>query len=394
MTQKQPHLSRSSSAVLIAVAVAFAMTGAASTSAAATEQITPVVASVLNAPEPVVATDGRQHLAYELILTNSNRTAATATVQRIDALSGRRVVGSLAGARLASVMVPFGSARPGVKLRSGQTAYVLMDVTFPRNARVPRRLVHRIQVSLTPRNPVAATRYEAAPARVLMRRAILVAPPLRGAGWVAGNGCCDALTAHRGAVLPINGALHAPERFAIDFLQVDPRGFLFSGPLHALSSYPYVGDGVFAATSGTVAGVADNLPDQVPGSLPSDITAATADGNHVVVAIGGGRYELYAHLQPRSILVRVGQRVRVGQELGLLGNSGNSSAPHLHFQVMDTPSPLDTNGLPFRIARFTVDGVMTNFGAFGGGARARIAPTLRGIHRGELPVNNQVLDFG
>jgi hypothetical protein len=87
-------MKRLASGVLIAVAASSAVPAAAF--AASAEQITPVVASVLNAPQPVLATDGRQHLAYELILTNGNRTAATATVRRIDALSGRRVVGSLA----------------------------------------------------------------------------------------------------------------------------------------------------------------------------------------------------------------------------------------------------------------------------------------------------------
>ena len=73
--------------------------------------------------------------------------------------------------------------------------------------------------------------------------------------------------------------------------------------------------------------------------------------------------------------------------------SGNSSAPHLHFQVVDSPPPRDTSGLPYRFSRFAVDGWVTNFGAFGGGTRARIAPKLRWIHRGELPLNDQVLDF-
>jgi hypothetical protein len=385
---------RVKSLVLIALAAAFAVPAPAPASDTL-EQITPVVAYVLNPPQPVLASDGRQHLAYELILTNANRTAATATVRRIDALSGRRVVGSLAGARLAAVMLPFGSAKPGVKLNPGQGAFVLMDVTLARNAKVPNELVHRIQISLSPRNPVAAMRYEVAPTRVVLRPAIVVAPPLRGARWVVGNGCCDALTSHRGAVLPVNGALHAPERFAVDFIQANPQGFLFSGPLDSLFSYGYFGDDVLAATAGTVVSVVDNLPNQIPGpSLPPGITASEAGGNHVVVAIGNGRYELYAHLQPGSAVVRPGQRVRVGQELGLLGNSGNSNFPHLHFQVMSTPSPLDASGLPYRFSRFTIEGQMTNIAAFSDGARARIAPRLRRIHRGELPLNDQVLDFG
>ena len=368
------------------------MTGAAPASAAPPDQLTPVVASVLAAPEPVPATDGRKHLVYELILTN--RGAASATVKRIQVLSEGRVIGSLAGTRLSAVMLPFGAKKPGEKLNGGQAGYVLMDVTVPGTARVPGRLVHRLTIAQKPPDPAAATSYLAAPTRVDNRPALVVAPPLRGAGWVVGAGCCDSLTAHRSAVLPVNGALRVAERFAIDFVQASPQGLLFSGPVTALSSYPFFGTDVLSATSGSVVGVVDNLPETTPGALPKSITAAQAGGNHVVVAVGGGRYAFYAHLQPGSIDVRPGQRVHVGQKLGLLGSSGNSDAPHLHFHIMDGPSPLNSNGLPYRFSRFNLEGVLTNLDAFSIGQRARIAPKLRGIHRSELPLNDQVLDFG
>ena len=73
---------------------------------------------------------------------------------------------------------------------------------------------------------------------------------------------------------------------------------------------------------------------------------------------------LYAHLQPRSLKVRSGDRVRRGQVLGLVGNSGNSVAPHLHFHVMDGPSPLDSNGLPYLIDSFLVTATSPGTEAF------------------------------
>lgn len=272
------------SAILITVAAVSALPPGAS--AAPPDQITPVVASMLAAPEPVPATDGRKHLVYELILTN--RGAPSVTVKRIQAVSGGRVIGSLAGPRLAEVMLPFGAKKPGAKLDGGQAGYVLMDVTIARTARAPRRLVHRLTIAQKPRDPAAAASYLAAPTRVDNRPALVVAPPLRGAGWVVGAGCCDSLTSHRGAVLPVNGALRVAERFAIDFVQVSPQGLLFYGPLTVLSSYPFFGADVLSAASGTVVGVVDNLPETTPGALPKGITAAQAGGNHVVVAVGGG----------------------------------------------------------------------------------------------------------
>ena len=93
--------------------------------------------------------------------------------------------------------------------------------------------------------------------------------------------------------------------------------------------------------------VVNGFEDQIPGQLPPGITLAEADGNHVVLDLGGGRFALYAHLIKDSITVEEGQQVTRGQVLGLVGNSGNTLAPHLHFHVMDSPSSLGSNGLPY-----------------------------------------------
>lgn len=68
--------------------------------------------------------------------------------------------------------------------------------------------------------------------------------------------------------------------------------------------------------------------------------------------LGDGRFALYAHFKPGSVRVQPGQRVSRGQVLGLVGTSGNSSEPHLHFHVMDGPSPLASSGVPYLIRRF------------------------------------------
>jgi murein DD-endopeptidase MepM/ murein hydrolase activator NlpD len=101
-----------------------------------------------------------------------------------------------------------------------------------------------------------------------------------------------------------------------------------------------------------------NLPDQQPGQLPdpASLTLETVDGNHVVQALGDGRYAFYAHLQRGSVTVRPGQRIRRGQVIGRLGNSGNTSAPHLHLHVMDGRSVLGSDGLPFVFDRMDVTG--------------------------------------
>jgi hypothetical protein len=382
-----------SRAVLGALAAVLALSFAPAADAAPQEVLTPVVANVITPPQPVLTSDGRRQLAYELQLIN--RSSATATVRNIRALGGGRVLQSLSGSRLRTVMAPYGQAQHALSLREGQVAFVLMDISLPRSARVPARLTHRLTVSLKPRDPVVSTTYATAPTRVVRREAVVVAPPLRGSNWLVGNGCCADFTAHRGTVLPVNGGAHVPERYAIDFVQIGAGDLLFNGPREALTSYPFFGDEIHSATTGKVVGVVDNLPETVPvGSLPKGITAAEAGGNHVVVAMGHGRFAFYAHMQPGSIRVRVGDVVTVGQTLGLLGNSGNTDAPHLHFHVMDGPLPLASNGVPFRFSTFTVQGQMTtNDEAFLAGTPATIAPRGAGPRTNELPLNDQVIAF-
>jgi murein DD-endopeptidase MepM/ murein hydrolase activator NlpD len=106
----------------------------------------------------------------------------------------------------------------------------------------------------------------------------------------------------------------------------------------------------------TVAHVQDGLPEGTPGSFPGTVTVINADGNSVILDLGGGRYALYAHLQPGSIRLHQGDHISRGQVRGLVGNTGNSDAPHLHFHMMDGPSPLASNGLPYVIDAFEITG--------------------------------------
>ncbi len=74
----------------------------------------------------------------------------------------------------------------------------------------------------------------------------------------------------------------------------------------------------------------------------------------MILDLGGGNYALYAHFQPGSIRVQEGDRVRRGDVLALVGNSGNTVAPHLHFHVMNGPLSLASNGLPYVVDSFTL----------------------------------------
>lgn len=81
-----------------------------------------------------------------------------------------------------------------------------------------------------------------------------------------------------------------------------------------------------------------------------------ATGNYVILNLGHGRFALYAHLQPGSIRVKEGQRVRAGQVLGVVGSSGSSTLPHLHFQLADASHPMLADWLPYVFSSFSVQG--------------------------------------
>ncbi|GAA4764527.1 M23 family metallopeptidase [Actinomycetospora chibensis] len=326
-----------------------------------TSVFTPVAASVLRAPIPVPATDGRVHLAYELQVDNI--LISPATINAVEVVGDGRSLLRLEGDALAAWIKPFGGQLGSRDLQGGQGGLIWLDVTLAPTDPVPARLEHRLDTAFAqPSPPLVPPTLTAtvAPTAVDRTPPARISPPLRGPGWLDGDSCCR-LGAHRGAVSPIDGQLWAPERFAIDYVRTDAAGRMMTGPPTDIASYPYVGADILAVADGPVVGLVGDLPQQPPGANPGGLTLQQYGGNHVVQDIGGGRYAFYAHLQTGNPLnLAVGQQLRRGQVLGKLGNSGNSDAPHLHFHVMDRPDPLASNGLPFEFDTFTLEGRVTS----------------------------------
>jgi hypothetical protein len=80
--------------------------------------------------------------------------------------------------------------------------------------------------------------------------AVVVSPPLKGARWIVGGGCCTPYNYHRGATLPINGTIHVAERYAVDFVQLNDNNMLYSGPQDQLSSYAFFGTEIHSVADG------------------------------------------------------------------------------------------------------------------------------------------------
>jgi hypothetical protein len=317
--------------------------------------VTPIIGSVLEAPIPVPATDGKVHLTYELQLTNA--LAQEVTLASLAAVAGDKTLLTLSGDGLAYWTRVLGGSTPTAKLAPSQTVLVWLDVAVDEASGPPTDISHTIGFTVAEPKPplLPATMTETiASTKVETRRPVTISPPLTGPHWLDGNGCCD-MTAHRMAVSPLNGQLWAPERYAIDFVQLTPDGRLFDGDKTKPESYPYFGADINAVADGPVVSVVDNLPEQVPGASPTDLPLNQHGGNNIVQDIGGGNYAFYGHLKLGSVKVKVGDQLKTGQSLAALGNTGNTDAPHLHFQLMSTPDPLRSNGLPFVFSKFRLD---------------------------------------
>ncbi|OKH69685.1 peptidase M23 [Mycobacterium sp. SWH-M3] len=317
---------------------------------------TPVIASVVADPVPVPATDGRTHLAYELMLTNTM--SGNVTINSVSAMDGDRALLRLSGDSLKYWTRQLGNPATGTNvLGPGQSAFVWLDVVAADPEQLPTGLTHSVDVTVAKPMPplIPANLTESVgPVSVQTRKPVSISPPLAGEDWLDANSCCD-MTAHRMALSPINGKIWAAERFAIDYVQLDAQNRLFTGEAAKVESYPYFGAEIHAVADGPVVAVVDGLPEQTPGVTPSGLTLEQYGGNHIVQDLGDGNYAFYAHLQPQSLKVKVGDQLKTGQVIAALGNSGNSDAPHLHFHVMDGPDPLASNGLPFVLKTFRLD---------------------------------------
>ena len=321
-------------------------------------QVTPVVASVVDAPIPVPATDGKDHLAYELQLTNT--LAQEVTLTSLAVVAGDQTLMTLSGDNLAYWTRVIGNTTPTRKLGPGQTALVWLYVGLNRPATVPGDLTHAIGIAVPkPQPPLfpATMTEKVGQVTVQTRKPVTIAPPLNGPKWLDGNSCCD-MTAHLMAMNPLNGQLWAAERFAIDYVQLGPGGRIFAGDKSKPESYPYFGADIHAVADGRVVAALDGLPEQVAGKNPTGLPLDQSGGNHIVQDIGDGNYAFYAHLKTGSVQVKPGDELTTGQVIGALGNTGNTDAHHLHFHVMSTPDPLASNGLPFVFSSFKLDSRM------------------------------------
>lgn len=344
----------------------------------------------LRVPKPptLAAAEGGSFLAFELHVTNLAAKAITLRkVEFARADPSRRVVLSLSDSALQRVI-----ARPGaqiplaerVTLAAGLRGVVFLWIPVE-GGTAPTGLLPRVTIETGRGDSVRVSELDG-PAVPVHGTAPAIGPPLRGGDWLTGNGPANQ-SGHRRAFIPIGTATIA-QRFAIDYVKLGADYRTWAGDSLKNASYLAYGSDALAVADGIVVAVKDSIPENIPGprSRAVPITLETVGGNHVILDLGGGRFAFYAHLQPGSLRVRLGERVRKGQVVGLVGNSGNSTEPHLHFHLSDANSPLGSEGIPYGYDSFELVGRCRSFGS----SCERTAASAR---HGEIPLQNVLVRF-
>lgn len=322
-------------------------------------QFTPIIVSALTEPHPVLGSDGRYHLVYELQLTNT--TPLTWHINSLEALDKNnqsRVLAAFSGDTVAGKnrIIPGGDL--SADLGGGETSIFFITFSVDSKEQIPAAIIHRFAITVPGGIPEGFLSFLSLPTdlseiilvygdtTISTQEAVVIGPPLKGGRWVAADGCCIAQR-HVRAALPINGKFTVAQRFAIDWEKLNENDLIYVGDPLDVENYFSYGEEIIAVASGRVVAAVDKYEDQIPGQLPPGLPIEEADGNYVVIDVGGGNFAFYAHMIKGSITVEEGDFVTRGQVIGLLGNSGNTSAPHLHFHILAGPETLGSNGLPY-----------------------------------------------
>jgi murein DD-endopeptidase len=353
-------------------------------------------------PHPVMA-DGRLRLLYELHLTNYAPLRIELTGIDVPG-DGAGSLASYRGEALDKVVIPVeklsrAESPSGIGTRvigEGHTVVIFMDLTLEPGARPPAELHHRFAFSAARENrPTIEATLDGPVVAVVRQPTPLLRAPLRGSYWVALNvlGSED----HRRSMNAVDGKVRIAQRFAIDWMRLGPDGRLFHGDMKSNANFYDYGAEVLAVADGRISDLKDGLTKNVGSTERSsrDITLDNVVGNYVILDLGQGRFALYAHLQPGSLKIKLGDTVKTGQVLALLGNSGNSDAPHLHFQLMDANSPIGAEGIPYEFEGFTQLGSVDDEAAVldaGQPWRPKTQATPV-VHRREFPFDNAVVTF-
>lgn len=301
----------------------------------------------------LIQANNKSYLVYELnIFNNYKDIIVLEKVEICNLISPKLPI-----ATFDSIYINNNFERPGLKnendlnhLASNQFGVLNLNLEFIDQNKIPEKIFHRLHFKIQKGNGESI--------KYAIETTILETPSLTkltiGLPFNKKGKWLYEAEGHKNSRFFLNGKVVYPQRFAIDWIYVENKKFAKNAIKKNEDWYGY-GLEIVSVADGYVVDVKDSIIDNEPLSeqMAVRINGETIAGNYVIIDIGNDLYALYGHLIPNSLKVKIGDKIEKGQVIGLLGNSGNSDLPHLHFQLDNKGSmPMGGEGIPYHIKEF------------------------------------------
>jgi peptidase M23-like protein len=318
---------------------------------------TAILVSPIHEAQVVRGDDGKDHVEYELLVVNAVEqpvTLMSVTVLDPAAKELTRIDGPMLVAATQTLL----DKKPVTEIPASAAVSVDVDLIVPPGTapeRVTHRLEYRVQAGTSTAVFVDPPVVDGPEVTINRRPATVIKPPVKGDGWLATSACCTP-NVHRDLRIVVDGRrVETGETFAVDWALVKGDR-VYDGDGSKNEQFYGYGADVYAVADGTVVSVQDGKPETTPNKAMTPSTLSDFGGNQVLLEIAPNVFAVYAHLQPGSLRVKVGDTVKIGAPLAKLGNTGPSLGPHLHFGLLNRPDMFTARSLPFVIDSYTLAG--------------------------------------
>ncbi len=303
--------------------------------------------------------DGMDHVVYQLLVVSVFDEPVTLTSVIVLDPDGEELL-QIEGDALAATTQTLFDKMPSPVVPASAAVAIGVDLILPPDT-APERVTHRITYALEEDSSSGAMIddpvIDGPEVAIDDEAAIEIEPPVAGDGWLATTACCTP-NVHRDLRIAVDGRrISTAETFAVDWARVEGDR-LYDGDGSQNEQFYAYGEEVLAVADGTVVAVQDGKPEGVPDVATPAKTLSDFGGNQVMLQIEPNVYVWYAHLQPGSLMVEVGDEVEAGTPLAKLGNTGPSLGPHLHFGLLDVNNSVTGRSLPFVLDSFTLVGTV------------------------------------
>lgn len=303
----------------------------------------------------LINANNKNYLAYELnIFNNYKASIEFKKVEIIDLSSTELPIASFD-----SIYISKNLERPDLRgkndskiISSNQFGVLNINLEFKDVKNIPEKIFHRLHFNINKGNGESIPyTFESTILDIPIKTKLTLGLPFNKKGkWLY------EAEGHKNSRFFSNGKVIYPQRFALDWIFVnDDEKFAKNNVKQNKNWYGY-GLDIVSVEDGVVVDIKDGIIENEPLSdeMAVRINLETLAGNYVVIDIGNDLYAVYGHLIPNSLKVNIGDKIKKGQLIGLLGNSGNSDLPHLHFQLVSKSiKPMGGEGIPFHLKEYT-----------------------------------------